>query len=136
MLETPELPTYPSADDHLERLRQIQAELSTHLHRAQQTQKDDVDHHRLPSSFDIGDHVWLLRWHIKTARPCDKLDYQRLGPFRINGKINDVTFRLDLPPQLWIHPVFHSSLLEPYQDSTIANRITPPTPPIELEDGR
>ena len=37
--------------------------------------------------------------------------------------------------QLWIHPVFHSSLLEPYQDNTIPNRITPPPPPIELQDG-
>ena len=42
---------------------------------------------------------------------------------------------LDLPPQLWIHSVFHSSLLEPSQDNTIPNRITPPPPPIELEDG-
>ena len=34
------------------------------------------------------------------------------------------------------HPVFHSSLLEPYRDSTILNRITPPPLPIEsLEDG-
>ena len=69
---------------------------------------------------------------MKTTRPCDKLDYWRLGPFRINGKFNDVTFCLDILPQLRIHPVFHSSLLEPYQDNTIPNRITPP---IELEDG-
>ena len=81
-------------------------------HRTHQTQKDYVDRHRLPSSFNIGDRVWLLQWHIKTTRLCDKLDYRRLGPFRINEKINDVTFRLDLPPQLRIHPVFHSSLLE------------------------
>ena len=64
------------------------------------------------------------------------MDYRRLGPFRIIGKINDVTFRLDLPPQLRIHPVFHSnSLLEPYQGNTIPNCITPPPPPTELEDG-
>ena len=94
----------------MERPRKIQAELSTHLHQAQQTQKDYVDHHRIPSYFDIGGHVW----HIKTTRPCDKLDYRRLGPSHINGKINDVTFRLDLPSQLRIHPIFHSSLLEPY----------------------
>ena len=50
-----------------------------------------------PSTFDIGDRVWLLRQHIKTTRSCDKLDYQRLGPFHIYGKINDVTFLLDLP---------------------------------------
>ena len=31
--------------------------------------------------------------------------------------------------------MFHSSLLEPYQESTIPGRITQPPPPIELEDG-
>ena len=93
------------------------------------------DCHRLPSSFNIGDWVWLLRRHIKTIHACEKLDYRRLGPFHIIGKINDVSFRLDLPPQLWIHPVFHSSLLKPYQDSTIPGRIKQPPTPIELEDG-
>ena len=93
-----------------------------------------MDRHRLPSSFNIGDRVWLVRRHIKTTRSCDKLDYGLLGPFRINRKHNDVTFGLDLPLQLWIHPIFHSSLLEPYRDNTIPYRNTPPLPPIELED--
>ena len=31
--------------------------------------------------------------------------------------------------------MFHNSLLEPYQENTIPERITPPQPPIELEDG-
>ena len=31
--------------------------------------------------------------------------------------------------------MFHSSLLEPYRESTIPGRIPPPPPPIELEDG-
>ena len=31
--------------------------------------------------------------------------------------------------------MFHSSLLEPYQDSTILGRIKQPPTPIELEDG-
>ena len=86
-------------------------------------------------NFNIGDRVWLLRRHIKTTRPCEKLDYRRLGPFRIIRKINDVAFLLYIPPQLRIHPVFHSSLLEPYQESTIPGRITQPPPKIELEDG-
>ena len=62
------------------------------------------------------------------------MDYRQLGPFRIIGKINDVAFHLELPLQLQIHPVFDSSLLEPYQESTISGRITQPPPPIELED--
>ena len=135
MIDTPELPTNPRAGDHLERLRKIQMDLSTHLHHAQQTQKTYADRHRLPSSFAIGDRVWLLRRHIKTTRPCDKLDYRRLGPFRITGKVNDVTFRLDLPPHLRIHPVFHSSLLEPYKANTLPDRVTPPPPPLELDAG-
>ena len=38
LLETPELPTHSSAQDHLERLHvKIHAELSNHLHQAQQS---------------------------------------------------------------------------------------------------
>ena len=37
---------------------------------------------------------------MKTTRPCAKLDYQRLGPFHINRKINDVTFRPPPPIEL------------------------------------
>ena len=76
MINTPELPTNPRVEDHLERLRKIQMDLSTHLRHAQHTQKNYADRHRLPSSFTIGDQVWLLRRHIKTTRSCDKLDYR------------------------------------------------------------
>ena len=115
VFETPELPTNPCAEDRLERLHKIQVVLSTQLQQAQQTHKVYADRHRLPSSFNVGDRVWLLRRHIKTIRPCEKLDHRRLGPFRIIIKINDVAFHLDLPPELWIHPVFRSSLFKPYQ---------------------
>ena len=72
---------------------------------------------------------------MKTTRPCDKLDYQWLDPFVIIARINDATFRLDLPPHLQIHPVFHSSLLEPCRTSSISDHIVPPQPSIQLVDG-
>jgi len=31
----------------------------------------------------VGDKLWLIRRNIKTTRSCDKLDYQKLGPFPI-----------------------------------------------------
>ena len=70
---------------------------------------------------------------MKTTRPCKKLDYQRLGPFVINGKFNDVAFQLDLPPHMRIHQVFHISLLEPYQETSILDRVVPP--PTSLDNG-
>ena len=44
-------------------------------------------------------------------------------------------FHLDLPPHLQIHPVFHSSHLESYKANSIPNRVTPLSPPLELEVG-
>ena len=53
----------------------------------------------------------------------------------IFGKINDVTFLLDLPPHMHLHPVFHVLLLEPYTTSSIPGRLTSPPPPIKVSDG-
>jgi hypothetical protein len=60
-----------------------------------------------------GEIVYLLRRHIKTKRPSDKLDHTKLGPFKINEKLGPVTFRLEMPEGMRIHPVFYISLLEP-----------------------
>jgi RNase H-like domain found in reverse transcriptase/Integrase zinc binding domain/Chromo (CHRromatin Organisation MOdifier) domain len=60
-----------------------------------------------------GEMVYLLRKHIKTKRPSDKLDHTKLGPYKIKKKLGPVTFELDVPEGMRIHPVFHISLLEP-----------------------
>ena len=52
----------------------------------------------------------------------------------ITGKISDVAFRLDLPPHMHLHPVFHVSLLEPYATSSILSRLTTPSRPVEFLD--
>ena len=44
----------------------------------------------------VGNKVWFLWCNIKTTRPCDKLDYQRIGPFPIQKQINQVAYRLTL----------------------------------------
>lgn len=44
-------------------------------------------------------------------RPSKKLSEKYLGPFRISEVIGPVTCRLDLPPSMKIHNVFHTSLL-------------------------
>ena len=73
---------------------------------------------------------------MKTTRPCNKLDYQRLGPYSITKHINKVAFQLDLPPHMRLHPVFHVSLLEPYASNSIPDHVIPPSPSIELDEGQ
>lgn len=53
-----------------------------------------------------------MRRNIKTKRPSDKLDFKKLGPFKIEKKLGPVTYRLTLPKDMRIHPVFHVALLE------------------------
>jgi hypothetical protein len=62
--------------------------------------------------FKEGGTAYLLRRNIKTKRPSDKLDFKKLGPFKIEKKMGPVTYKLRLPKEMKIHPVFHVALLE------------------------
>ena len=67
--------------------------------------------------------------------PSKKLDHRHLGPFPIVEKVSTHTARLGLPLALkCIHPVFHVSLLQPTDPSSIPNRSDDPPPPLEVDD--
>ena len=102
--------------------------MKMHLEQAQSCYKKiaNVKRKKHPS-FQVGDKVWLLRCNIKTNRPCDKLDYRRIGPFHIEKQINTMAYRLELLASMKIHSVFYTSLLEIYHESTILGR-SQPTP--------
>ena len=124
----------PAAEDLAIPLLEIQKDMKTKLLEAQERQKRNADKSRKQHPpIRVGDKVWLLRRNLKTHRPSDKLDYRRLGPFSIIKQINEVAYRLELPPSMKIHPVFHVSLLEPYKHSTIPGRLQAPPPPIEVD---
>jgi len=64
-------------------------------------------------SLKEGDKVYLLAKNIKTRRPNKKLDYQKLGPYKITKKHNNIIYELAIPGKTRIHKTFHISLLEP-----------------------
>ena len=80
-----------------------------------------------------GQHVWLLRRLVSTTRPSSKLDVRRLGPFAIVESVGSSAFRLELPPSMQIHPVFHVSLLEPHVANTFPGRVVEPPLPIQVD---
>ena len=61
--------------------------------------------------------------HIRTKRPNKKLNYQKMGPFRIEKAIRNRAFRLELASQMKVCPVYQIGLLEGYRDSKDLTRI-------------
>ena len=63
----------------------------------------------------MGQEVWLDAQNIKTKAPSKKFEQKHLGPFTIIKKISPVTYQLQLPTHMNIHPVYHVDLLTPYK---------------------
>jgi hypothetical protein len=59
-----------------------------------------------------GDKVYLLRKNIATKRLSDKLDYKKLGLFKIIEIKSLVNYCLKLPKTIKVYLVFYVSLLE------------------------
>lgn len=119
----------------LSNLKKVQENIKSILEEAQNEYKKYADRKRIPNPFVVGQMVYLNAKNIRTTRPKKKLDHKLLGPYKIAERINAEAWKLELPKELErIHPVFHSSLLEPYVENMIPNRILPPPPPVILAD--
>jgi hypothetical protein len=90
--------------------------------------------HRDTPKYKEGDLVWLEGKNLCINQPTTKLAPRRHGPFKIIPVMSAVNYRLELPTQWSIHPVFHIDLLTPYKETTMHGpNFTRPTP--ELIDG-
>uniref|UniRef100_A0A0W0FI80 RNA-directed DNA polymerase n=1 Tax=Moniliophthora roreri TaxID=221103 RepID=A0A0W0FI80_MONRR len=122
----------PSIEERLQELKRVREETTSLLELARQhmirreKQKLDV--------FEKGQKVWLEAKNLAIGYPSKKLAPKREGPFAILEVLGPVTYRLDLPHQWKIHPVFHAALLSPYKQ-TEAHGPSFTEPPPDLIEG-
>jgi len=129
-----EIDSVPAAKELADRLQQIHDILIENVKSAQNTQARYYDAKHKRVEFAVGSKVWLSTPNIRTQRPSKKLDWKRAGPFTIIERIGLQAYRLQLPPTIHIHPVFHVSLLEPYKENPFPHRVDIPPPPIVVTD--
>jgi len=77
--------------------------------------------------YQQGAMVWLEGVNLQTLYPTSKLA-KRYGPFPIKRVLSEVTYKLELPSQWKIHPMFHTNLLTPYKETALhgTNYTRPP----------
>ena len=108
---------------------------------AQDYQAQFADRTRREEIFEVGDKVLLSSQHINTAyqikQHSKKLSHKWIGPYPIEQVISKVAYKLRLPDNMHIHPVFHVSVLKRYivNPPEFGNRDLPPRPPPTIIDG-
>ena len=85
--------------------------------------------------YSPGNLVLLSTRHLRMRDVPAKLQRCFVGPFRIESQISRVAYKLTLLAQWQIHPVFHSSLLKPWQQSSWSCPIATPPPVFEVAQG-
>ena len=113
---TPRTTQLQEVENTLKTIDEIIRILRTNLQLAQDRMKKFADIKRTARSFNIGDLVYLRLQPYKqqsvVQRRNLKLSPRFYGPYRVLEKIGTVAYRLELPPEAKIHPVFHVSCLK------------------------
>ncbi|KAL0159635.1 hypothetical protein M9458_043360, partial [Cirrhinus mrigala] len=125
----------PSAQQLVRRCRRLWNHARTAIQKANQRYTTQHRRRHPPGRlFHVGDRVYLSTRNIHLKTDSKKLTPRFIGPYKITHRLNPVTFRLQLPASLRIHPVFHQSQLKHVFFSPLSPQVTAP-PPVRIIDG-
>eukprot|EP00261_Vitis_vinifera_P023282 XP_010655166.1 PREDICTED: uncharacterized protein LOC104880390 [Vitis vinifera] len=133
----PLIPAYPEGlspvhevDQTLLHRDELLHQLKTNLEISMNRMKQQADPKRRDIQFAVGNQVLLklcpYRQQTVFKRAHQKLSSRYYGPYPILEKIRAVAYRLQLPPTARIHPVFHVSLLKPYNGNPVVTPLDLP----------
>jgi hypothetical protein len=101
-------------------------QLRDNLLKAQHRRKKFADQHRIERKFNKDDWIYLkVQPYRQISISCgrnQKLAPHFYGPFEVEDRVGNITYRLRLPVGSAIHPVFQVSQLKYYisQDTTVS----------------
>jgi RNase H-like domain found in reverse transcriptase/Reverse transcriptase (RNA-dependent DNA polymerase)/Integrase zinc binding domain/Retroviral aspartyl protease/Chromo (CHRromatin Organisation MOdifier) domain len=130
----------PAATDFIQNIQAAVNTAHEAIIRTNDYTTTQANRHRRPCNFAVGDLVLLSTRNIvsDTYTGARKLMPKFCGPFAIQTRINEVTYRLELSAPMLargIHNAFHAKLLRPYHPDTQFDR-TPVVPtPVQFPDG-
>ncbi|CAI7758786.1 unnamed protein product, partial [Closterium sp. NIES-54] len=118
----------PTATDFISSHHRILQLARRKLQLAQERQVRYANQHRRHTIFRVGDLVLLSTANLPllNAGTSRKLAPRFVGPFPITKVLSPVSYRLQLPPHMTIHPVFHVHLLRPYRTPSYPFQPRPP----------
>ena len=118
----PDQSSVPAALETATDFKNMTTEVRDALFKTKVQQADTYNKKRLPDpEYKIGDQVLLstvnIRQRLTKPGQMKKLMPLWLGPFKIIAKPHPNVYRLELPPQMHIHPNFNVNLLKPYHEN-------------------
>lgn len=120
----------PAAADFTENMRLGLERAKDCLERAQQRQKTYADRGSRDVNYDEGADLMLNTKNVRYRSPgTPKFMPRWIGPYKVLERVGKVAYRLDLPVELKMHPVFQISQLKPAKKD---QRLQPPPPRVLL----
>ncbi|TPX42334.1 hypothetical protein SeMB42_g05170 [Synchytrium endobioticum] len=105
---------------------------TSHLEKAKERYKVHADASRRQEvELRVGEEVMISTKNVGTERPTKKKN-KWIGPYHVKRKINQVTYEIEVPSSIRIHPVVHISLLKKYIRPKDPSKQLTKAPPIKV----